>query len=148
MFSMPRITTPRLLRLLPLLCCVFAAGCVERTISITSDPSGALVRLNDQEVGRTPVTVPFKFYGTYDVRLSKDGYRSLWTKKATKQPLWEYPGPDLLFEAVPHARVDEHWHFTLKKATPPAKVDADLLLDHAEQMRALTQQQSKSSGNR
>ncbi len=48
-------------------------GCVERTITVTSDPSGALVYLNDTEIGRTPVTVPFTFYGTYDVRLEHDG---------------------------------------------------------------------------
>jgi len=48
-------------------------GCIERTITITSDPSGALVHLNDEEVGRTPVVVPFTFYGTYTVRLEHDG---------------------------------------------------------------------------
>lgn len=52
------------------LCC--SAGCVERVISITSEPSGSLVHLNDEEVGRTPLTVPFTFYGVYDVRLSHE----------------------------------------------------------------------------
>jgi hypothetical protein len=47
-------------------------GCVERTISITSEPEGALVYLNDEEVGRTPVSVPFTFYGVYDVRLEHE----------------------------------------------------------------------------
>lgn len=55
-----------LLLLLPL------TACVERTISITSTPSGALVHLNDQEVGRTPLTVPFTYYGVYDVRLEHE----------------------------------------------------------------------------
>ena len=39
------------------------SGCVDRTISITSTPSGALVYLNDEEVGRTPLVTPFTFYG-------------------------------------------------------------------------------------
>jgi hypothetical protein len=47
-------------------------GCVERTISITSEPRGALVYLNDEEVGRTPVSVPFTYYGVYDVRLERE----------------------------------------------------------------------------
>lgn len=140
MHHMPRITLLRLACLAPALAfCLLATGCVERTISITSQPSGALVRLNDQAVGRTPVNVPFKFYGTYDVRLSKNGYQSLWTKKATNQPFWEYPGPDLFAEAVPNVHVTEHWHFTLKKATPPNQVNAHRLLDRARQMRALIQ---------
>lgn len=53
---------------------VSLAGCVERTISITSDPSGALVFLNDEEIGRTPCEASFLHYGTYDVRIVKDGY--------------------------------------------------------------------------
>ena len=55
-----------------LLGCLTGAGCVQRMIKITSDPPGALVRLNDEEVGRTPVTVPFTFYGVYDVRLHRE----------------------------------------------------------------------------
>jgi hypothetical protein len=30
------------------------AGCVERRLTITSEPSGALVTVNSKEVGRTP----------------------------------------------------------------------------------------------
>src|SRR3954453_16159500 len=44
-------------------------GCVERKITIGSDPPGAILLLNDVEVGRTPVTVPFTTYGDYDIRL-------------------------------------------------------------------------------
>ncbi len=49
------------------------AGCVERLITVHSSPAGALVYLNDEEIGRTPVSVPFKYYGTYDVRLEHEG---------------------------------------------------------------------------
>ncbi len=54
---------------IPLLC----TGCIERLITVSSQPPGALVYLNDEEVGRTPVTVPFRFYGVYDVRLEHEG---------------------------------------------------------------------------
>ncbi|MFB3120043.1 MAG: PEGA domain-containing protein [Stenotrophomonas maltophilia] len=40
---------------------------------ITSEPPGALVWLNDREIGRTPVDVDFEFYGRYDVRLHLPG---------------------------------------------------------------------------
>lgn len=55
-----------------LLLTVGLSGCIERTITITSEPSGSLVHLNDEPVGRTPLTVPFTFYGTYDVRLEHE----------------------------------------------------------------------------
>jgi hypothetical protein len=112
-------------------------GCVERTISITSEPAGALVHLNDVEVGRTPVTVPFTFYGVYDVRLEAEGHRTLWTTKKAEAPWWETPGVDLVAEAVPDARSDLAWHFDLE-ATPT--VDEARLIDHARQLRATVEQ--------
>lgn len=62
-----------LVALIAMLPAVFSSGCVRRTITITSEPSGALVHLNDTEIGRTPVTVGFTHYGVYDVRLSHEG---------------------------------------------------------------------------
>ncbi len=112
-------------------------GCTQRTITITSEPAGALVYLNDQEVGRTPVTVPFTWYGTYDVRLEAEGYAALWTTHEAKAPLWDLPGPDLVAEAIPGSRVDLRWHFDMEPLTP---ADADRVVDRARQMRALVQQ--------
>lgn len=115
---------------------VLSVGCVERTITITSSPSGALVYLNDREVGRTPVTAAFTFYGVYDVRLEKDGYKPLWTSKRAKAPIWDTPGLDLLAEMKPgRTQASQSWHFELEQT---GDVDDDLLLDRAAQMRALT----------
>lgn len=109
------------------------AGCVERTVKITSEPEGALVYLNDEEVGRTPVTVPFTFYGTYDVRLEREGYKPLWTEQRAAAPWWEAPGPDLFAEAVPHNKVELKWHFQMEPQ-PPA--NADDVINRARQLRA------------
>jgi len=123
--------------------CLLCVGCVQRTISITSDPPGALVWLNDDEVGRTPLTVPFVFYGVYDVRMEAEGYHPLWTKQKAKAPWWETPGIDLFAEAVPHHKADLYWHFKMDEQTPAEEVDADLLLDHAKQLRATTKRATK-----
>ncbi len=112
---------------------VLAAGCVQRTIRITSDPAGALVYLNDEEVGRTPVTVPFLFYGTYDVRLEHEGYKPLWTAKKTDAPWWEVPGPDLIAEAIPHVKTQQQWHFVLELMP---YLDDEALVDRAKQLQA------------
>lgn len=109
------------------------AGCVERTISITSEPSGALVYLNDDEIGRTPVTVPFRYYGVYDIRLEAEGYQPLWTKESADAPLWEYPGPDLIGEMVPNNRVEFNWHF---KLDPAVQHEPNEVIDRAKQLRA------------
>jgi len=113
-----------------IMCC----GCVERLIMITSEPSGALVYLNDDEVGRTPLTVPFTFYGTYDVRLEANGYDPLWTKKKATAPWWETPPVDLLAEAVPRAKSHLKWHFQMEAEAPE---DEEALLRRARQLRAM-----------
>lgn len=116
-------------------------GCVQRQITITSDPPGALVYLNDEEVGRTPLTVPFTFYGTYDVRLEADGYEPLWTSQKAKAPWWEAPGPDLVAEMVPNNKVQLDWHFTMQPAVAADGQDVDLLKDRARQLRALNERE-------
>ena len=111
-----------------------STGCVQRRISITSTPPGALVHLNDQEVGRTPLEVPFTFYGTYDVRLEADDRPPLWTTAKAKQPWWEYPGPDLIAELIPNATSRVSWNFDIPPADPAAD-DVPSLLRRAEAMR-------------
>jgi len=124
---------PTISRLAFTLCLTLAlTGCVRRTICITSDPSGALVYLNDREVGRTPLDVDFVHYGTYDVRLVKDGYESLLTFGDAEAPLWDLPGPDLIAELLPmEVRSNIGWHYVLH----PKNDDRDALLDRARRFR-------------
>ncbi|MEM6460042.1 MAG: PEGA domain-containing protein [Planctomycetota bacterium] len=122
---------------MPFLALASGGGCVERTISITSAPAGALVYLNDREVGRTPVTVPFTFYGTYDVRLERDGYAPLWTTGEAAMPWWEAPGPDLVAELLPGSASRVAWHYELEAEDPGAADDAGLI-GRAREMRRET----------
>jgi hypothetical protein len=94
-------------------------GCLERTIRVTSDPPGALVWLNDVEIGRTPAEARFKFYGTYDVRLELTGYEPVHAGRDAKAPFYEYPGPDAIAAALPmrlHNVIE--WHFDLDPSPP------------------------------
>jgi len=38
-------------------------GCVERKLTINTEPAGAMVTLNDEQIGESPVTVTFNWYG-------------------------------------------------------------------------------------
>ena len=117
---------------------VTGSGCIQRTITVTSDPEGALVFLNDEEVGRTPLTVPFTFYGVYDVRLEKSGYKPLWTTAATKGPFWEAPGPDLIAEAIPGVKSKVEWHFEMEQIREDELYDTKALIERAEELRNRT----------
>ncbi|MCA9291524.1 MAG: PEGA domain-containing protein [Phycisphaerales bacterium] len=107
-------------------------GCVKRTLSISSDPPGALVYLNDREVGRTPVEVDFLYHGRYDVRLQLDEYEPLLTSGKASAPLWDTVPLDFVAEIIPadlNNRI--HWHYVLA----PAETDRAALIDRAGALR-------------
>lgn len=110
------------------------AGCVERTLTINSNPSDATVVLNDEEVGQTPVTVSFNWYGDYNVRLIKPGYQTLATHKELKGP-WYDKFPFDFFAGVlnPFKIVNSHqWAFDLQQAQP---ANTDELIKKAQDMK-------------
>lgn len=113
--------------------CLTAGGCLEREMTITSQPPGALVYVSDVEVGRTPVTLPFTWYGDYDIILRLDGYETLQTHAYFHPPMQETPPLDLLAEIAPWTFTDRRYlHFDLHEAVLP---DDDTLIHRAEQLR-------------
>lgn len=109
------------------LCALTLTGCVERRIRVTSEPAGAIVWLNDVEIGRTPTETNFKFYGIYDVRLELEGHEPLITTADASTPWWDFPGPDLIAEAIPGSKRIIDWHFVLER-----KLDQTVSRDELE----------------
>lgn len=106
-------------------------GCVQRRIVITTEPTDALVYLNDVEVGRTPLEVDFTYYGVYDLRIRKQGYEPLVTSREAKAPFYEWPGIDLVALAIPVRKETViRWHFDLE----PESQDTGALLDRAREL--------------
>ena len=112
---------------------LFASGCITRTLTVKSDPPGALVDLNDQEVGRTPFTKEFLWYGEYDVVLRKEGYETLKTDAQVPAPWWQWIPLDLFTDMLP-LRDDQLVSYKLTPLTPegPAKIMA-----RAEEMQGM-----------
>jgi hypothetical protein len=97
-----------------------SAGCVERQLTIVTEPSDAVVWLNDEEVGTTPVTVNFNWYGDYNVRIEKDGYAIVNTHRLLERPAHDKFPLDFVAEVLtPERIVDEYlWSFTLDPFEP------------------------------
>jgi len=112
------------------------AGCVERKLTINTEPAGALVWLNDEEIGASPVTVEFNWYGDYKVRISKEGYETLDTHRELKAPLHDGLPFDFFAEIIwPGRIVDEYeWSFRLAEYQPPKRAD---LIEAAQQMQQM-----------
>jgi len=123
-----------LVRLLPPLVVLVSGGCAQRSLTITSEPPGALVYLNGpEEIGRTPLRYDFERYGDYEIILRKEGYQTLRTNRNLKAPLYAFPPLDLGAEMI-GVRDNRHWHFEL---TPldPAPVDAQALIGRAQELK-------------
>lgn len=116
-----------------LLVCL-ATGCVERRMTIRTNPPGALVYVDDYEVGITPVSTSFLYYGNRKIRLVKDGYETLTVLQAVPAPWYEIPGVDFVSEnMVPGKLHDQRtFDFALR---PQTVVPTDQLLGRAETLR-------------
>lgn len=113
------------------------AGCAQRVIEVTTEPSGALVTINDVPVGRTPLQTEFTYYGDYDVQVRMDGYEPLRTKATAWTPLYERPPIDLVTAPVPYETVVK-WHFKLEPSlekTEPKQQFEDGLISRAKGLR-------------
>ncbi len=109
-------------------------GCVERKLTINTEPQGAIVSLNDEEIGVSPVTVGFNWYGDYKVRIDKQGYETLNTHRLLKAPIHDAPVLDFFVGVLwPRRIVNEYdWTFTLTPYQPPKRDD---LIESAKKMK-------------
>ena len=110
------------------------SGCVRRRMTIRSNPPGAQVYVDNHEVGTTPCSASFIYYGTRDIRLVKDGYETLNTTHSFHRPWYQYPGVEFVAEnMVPGEIRDEHTlNFALE---PQVIVPTQTLISRAENLR-------------
>jgi hypothetical protein len=110
---------------------------VQRRLTIRSNPPGALVYVDDYQIGTTPVSTDFIYYGTRKIRLSLSGYETLTVMQPIPTPWYQYPGLDFVSEnVVPGEIRDERVvEFQLQ---PQIIVPSQQLLDRAENLRSST----------
>ena len=113
---------------------VWAPGCVRRTLTIETAPSGALVYLNDEELGRSPVTTDFLWYGDYDVIIRKEGHRTLGTHARISTPWYQVWPIDFFAEVLYAGKIhDERFlHYDLEPEQLPGR---EQLIERAEELR-------------
>ena len=110
------IKTLRTFLFLVLVAIIFvSAGCVTRTITVETNPSNALVYIDDRLVGESPVTIPFTYYGTRKIMIERrDDEEKLTHERTTsfekiKTPVYEIFPLDFVSELVwPRELKDEH----------------------------------------
>ena len=112
---------------------VLVPGCVERKLTINTQPQGALVVLNDEEIGESPVTVNFDWYGYYSVRLSKEGFQTLNTPQELKGPWYDGFPWDFFAQIVYPGRIVNSYEWTFE-LSPTQPVGPEELIQNAQNL--------------
>ena len=109
-------------------------GCVERSITIETDPPGATVWVNSEEKGKTPLTVPFTFYGTYEFRFELEGYQTVVVNEDLNAPAYQIFPLDLVTDVFLPGTLhdDKLFSYGLEKQTAATRED---LLNRAKELR-------------
>lgn len=115
-----------------------STGCVRRRMTVVSNPPGATVYIDNQEVGVTPCSTTFTYYGTRQIRLVRDGYETLTVEQPILPPWYQIPPLDFMAENVwPREVRDER---TLAyPLRPQIIVPQEQLMRRAEQLRLSAQ---------
>jgi len=92
-------------------------GCVERRMVVRSDPDGAQLLLELDEIeGRTPVEIPFEFGGLRNVTLIKPGFKVLETTAELEDRWFAYFPLDFFAEVLWPGTIEDvqEFDFTLE----------------------------------
>lgn len=116
------------------LLCLMSTGCVRRRMTIRSYPAGAQVFVDDREIGTTPCSTSYVYYGKRNVMLVKDGYKTERLVHQFTVPWYEYVPLDFFNENLnPYEIRDERTiNVTL---TPEENVPTEQLLERANSLR-------------
>lgn len=114
------------------------SGCVQRRMLVRTNPPGAQLIIDDQEVGRTPASVPFTYYGTRKFTLIRDGYETVTTLHDVSPPWYEWPPLDFLSENLWPWEVRDERVIDFQMQ-PQQNVPTEQLMQRAEGLRQTTQ---------
>jgi len=119
------------------LCCLLC-GCVQRRMAIRSDPPGALVMIDGEDVGYTPTSVDFTYYGTREIRLIKPGFRTLTTMTEVPAPWYQKVPFDFFSDNLLPYQVTNRHNYSFQ-LSPQEVTSTEDLLKRAGQLRSEAQ---------
>jgi hypothetical protein len=106
---------------------------------VRTNPPGALVYVDNQQIGTTPCGVDFTYYGTREIRVVKSGYETLSVNQPIPTPWYQIPGIDFFSENLVPWRIrdDRVVSFNL---SPQRMVPPEELIGRAQQLRTAANQ--------
>jgi hypothetical protein len=106
---------------------------------VRTNPPGALVYVDNQQIGTTPCSVDFTYYGTREIRLVKPGYETLTVNQPIPAPWYQIPPLDFISENLVPTKIRDNRTVSYN-LSPQLIVPTQQLLDRANQLRQDTLQ--------
>jgi hypothetical protein len=91
--------------------------------------------MNDQEIGRTPFSKTFTWYGTFDVQVRKEGYQTIKAETPVIAPWWQWLPFDLLAEILPIRLEDRHDVAYSLKPSSDVQTDPEAIVQRGQALR-------------
>jgi hypothetical protein len=113
-------------------------GCVRRRLNVRTNPAGAIVYVDNQQIGTSPCSVDFTYYGTREIRLVKPGYETLTVDQPIPTPWYQVPPIDFVSENLVPTKIRDNRTVTYDLA-PQVIVPTQQLIDRGQQLREETQ---------
>lgn len=130
--------TPKSIRALPLILCVLviigSTGCLRKRMTVRTSPPGAMVYVDRQYIGLSPVSTNYTYYGTRNFEIVRDGYRTEKFLRKFNPPWYAIPPLDFVTETLwPYETRDER--IIDVQMSPEPAVPNDALIASGEQLR-------------
>jgi hypothetical protein len=120
------------------LACLLTSGCVRRRLTVRSFPPGAQVFVDDQEIGTTPCSSSFVYYGTRKLTIVKDGYKTETVWQTFNPPWYQIPPLDFVTENLLVTELRDERAVDVQ-LVPQEIVPQQELLDRAQSLRDSSQ---------
>ena len=114
------------------------AGCVSRRMTIVSNPPGAMALLDGKEIGYTPASSDFIWYGTRQVTLIKDGYETKTDLVTVPAPWYQWPVIEFFTDNFSPKRITDRRVFSFE-LQPKQMIPDEELRSRARQLRSEAQ---------
>lgn len=77
-----------------------SSGCVRRRLTVRTNPAGASVYVDKQFIGTSPTATPVTYYGTREIEVVRDGYRTEKVLRTFNPPWYQLPPLDFISETL------------------------------------------------
>ena len=114
-----------LIAILPL--CLLQTGCVHRRVTVNSYPQGALVKVDGRDIGYTPASFDYTWYGTREVQLLLDGYETHTEMVRINAPWYQKFPLDFVSDNFLGRHVSDHREFSFQMQPKRTDMSGDVM---------------------